>query len=686
MNLIIILFVSYVIAICSDLKVTFAWLEGFDNSLKEKHKTQVQNALNSYEDWLNMFYDRQAFKFQNQDIVGYMWIGENIANAKEVIDILREEINGSGFPDLAYLEYVNGNPADGFGIIFDTKSRLEEVQKAVKLWSEGKILDYNRSSKIYNKNICYLFTPRKFNNDNEAGSCNIYTVDDTLNIQDLEIKKKYNPEIDFTKVVKGQKICSSIGVYNNDDCFIEKQLKLKYGYIRGDKTDNNKNNALAALKQFLHQATTIPDRESFMYNNNGIIGLMWIGSSISNVKFSNIINLFITEVTTYGIPVSGFLEYTNGNPHETIGIVIYTDKNRINDVRRAGKLWSMGKPFDKQDSNKYYDNQNLCWLNKMKTIRNDEGNMDNCFNVTVYNDNLGFYTKLDIDSLRGYNPNTDFNNLYSGQVICESIGKLNSNKKEKSQNIFYGWVDGTKIDENKHNAIKLLNAFGSYIINSLEEGFLYKDDNIVGYMWIGSSVDIIQFKSIIDMYINEVNTYSIPKSSYLEFVNDNPKESFGIVINTDPSAITDVQQAGKSWSMGKSFNLKTGSKMFNNVKIIYNNERKMINDKTVGNCITFKVENNDQINDVIKAYNDNIDSSSSLIGQTLCKSIGTKNTVISDDSDINCEKYIVVNDGETCENLSNTNGLTVDQLIKLNLDNEDFYGCDFLWSGDKICV
>lgn len=51
---------------------------------------------------------------------------------------LIKDIQSYGMPKTAYIEYVNGNPLQGWGVIFDQTGDLNLVQTAVKKWNAGQ--------------------------------------------------------------------------------------------------------------------------------------------------------------------------------------------------------------------------------------------------------------------------------------------------------------------------------------------------------------------------------------------------------------------------------------------------------------------------------------------------------------------------------------------------------------------
>lgn len=190
----------------------------------DDNKNQALDAVHLYQNWLRSFPDRESFKYQSGNIVGYMWVGSMVQNtgfAENTIKVLEDEINRNGIPNMLYIEYVDGDPMKGFGVALDTggSQNLGNMQRAVKLWSEGKSFNTKTGYKIYSgKTVCYLsYSDRKpIENDSEAGPCNYVKVKSGELIATTagvngESLQGYNPKLDFSSLFVDQPVCKSVG-------------------------------------------------------------------------------------------------------------------------------------------------------------------------------------------------------------------------------------------------------------------------------------------------------------------------------------------------------------------------------------------------------------------------------------------------------------------------------------------
>lgn len=204
------------------LNVFFGYKRG---TKTEEHRQKGLQAIRDFKSWLNLQPNRQSFSYRTDIISGYLWAGSMIQNSgfanSNALQVIYDEINKDGIPDTLYIEYVNGDPMKGFGVILTTagQARFGEMQKAVKLWSEGKSYNNFEGSKQYKaKTVCYLsYSSRKpIINDGEAGNCDYFLVKSGENPSDTagvngESLQGYNPNLDFTKLQPGQPVCKSIG-------------------------------------------------------------------------------------------------------------------------------------------------------------------------------------------------------------------------------------------------------------------------------------------------------------------------------------------------------------------------------------------------------------------------------------------------------------------------------------------
>lgn len=206
--------------------VLFGYISG-DKS--DAHKTQALAAINLLKNWLNDFPKRQSFKVSNGDVIGYMWVGGMVQNSGfssgDAMNVIYNEVNTYGIPDLIYIEYVDSDPMKTFGIALNTggSGKLGEVQKAVRAWSEGKPYNGKTKSKTYSgQTVCYLsYANRKpVQNDGEAGTCDYVRVKSGEAVATTagvngESLQGYNPNVNFAALQVGQPICKSVGSLPN---------------------------------------------------------------------------------------------------------------------------------------------------------------------------------------------------------------------------------------------------------------------------------------------------------------------------------------------------------------------------------------------------------------------------------------------------------------------------------------
>lgn len=420
-----------------------------DGPKTDANKNLANKVFNTLKGYVNS-YSKESFYNSQGNVAGFMWVGSMVQNKgfiDNILPIVYDEVNKFGIPSRLYIEYVDGDPMKGFGVILDTTNNADEVKKAAKLWSQGKSYNSYGGSKNYNgKSVCYLsYSNRKpIVNENGIGQCNFVKVESGKSVVDQtgvngESLQGYNPGVDFTKLVPGQPICYSIGTAPawekpktcTDATAITKNVF--FGYKVGPKTDSNKalaNKIFDIFKNFMKS----DGKESFYNSQGNVAGFMWVGSMIQNKGFAeNILPIIIDEVNKFGIPDKLYIEYVDGDPMKGFGIILDTTNNP-NEVKKAGKLWSQGKSYNSYGGSKNYNNQNVCYLDyaKRKAIVNDNG-VGECNYVKVESGkNIVDQTGVNAESLKGYNPNLDFSKLQAGQPVCYSIGNLPNLKPKKN--------------------------------------------------------------------------------------------------------------------------------------------------------------------------------------------------------------------------------------------------------------
>lgn len=187
-------------------------------------KNGVLAGLSKFKSWSAQTPKEESFKYRDGDIVGYMWIGSMLQNTgfgDNVISLFETEVKNNGFPSSGYFEYVDPerDPQKTFGIAFQTGGKLSSVQRAVKLWSQGKKFDTKTDTKSFDHvPVCYLDYPNRkpVINDERAGPCYFVTMEENMDLEKTtgviaENLHGYNPGLDFNYLQAGQKICYSVG-------------------------------------------------------------------------------------------------------------------------------------------------------------------------------------------------------------------------------------------------------------------------------------------------------------------------------------------------------------------------------------------------------------------------------------------------------------------------------------------
>ncbi|KAG7663014.1 uncharacterized protein J8A68_003483 [[Candida] subhashii] len=156
-----------------------------------------------------------------------MWVGSMIQNSgfatSNAMEVIYDEVYNNGIPNSLYIEYVvPGDPTNGFGVVLDTggTKNYGNMQRAVRLWSEGKPFNTYQGSKNYTgKSYCVLdWADRKtIVNDPGAGTCDYVKLQSGVAITttagiDSESIDAYNPSLNFSNLQPGQPVCKSVGI------------------------------------------------------------------------------------------------------------------------------------------------------------------------------------------------------------------------------------------------------------------------------------------------------------------------------------------------------------------------------------------------------------------------------------------------------------------------------------------
>lgn len=513
------------------------------------------------------------------------------------------------------------------------------------------------------------------------------------------------------------------------------------GFINNDvKTASRKQLALRILGWYKDWMGQFNTRQSFKAQDGELSAFIWVGSMIQNSGFrDNVINDFINEINTSGMPTEIYYEFIHNNALQSFGIILTT--KGLDRAQTAVKYWSTGSSFNGATNSKSSNRLSICYLDygKRKPEVNDN-EAGQCFYnrlvsnptgnageyLSVYNPSLDFrylqvdqpycysegylpnfkpikqndgkcfsykvrrgdtcskiassYYPLSVSDIENYNKNVygwnGCDKLMYDTNICLSEG-VSSNCNYISSNLNYGFIaNEPKIGANKDKAIAALNYFKNEIHNSPDKRVIfYKNDNIVAYVWIGQKIDNLD--NPIDTYINEVRTYGIPELSYYQYVINDPTKSFGITINVKGDS-NEIKEIVKTWSSGQIYSKHDSKYINSNFCILTNSNKNFIIDNSVGNCFTFVYNDNLPLDySVITDYNP---SSSIDKGSTLCKSIGSK------PSQEYCTLYIV-KDNDSCNSIAkNFPPLTIQNIEDYNKNNKYFYGCNNIMEGDSICI
>lgn len=485
-------------------------------------------------------------------------------------------------------------------------------------------------------------------------------------------------------------------------------MDIFFGFSTADKTDENRNNALNALGS-IEGWLSNPNAESFLATSGNVAAYAWVGSMVQNEGFrNNIFSIMKDEVYNNGMPRTIYIEYANGDPLKGFGVIVNSENNP-DIVKNVAKLWSSGKNYNNHDGTKTYNSYTVCYLayGNRKPVNNDEG-IGQCDYIKVESGMVvSDATGVNGESLQGYNPNVDFSKLVVGQPICYSIGS--SPKWEKPQecensdpvvqNIFFGfkWRDNDRSDQKTNDAITTLDIMSGWALDYSKNSFYHQENDVTGYMWIGSMVQNSGFvKNIIPVLKDELKNNGITTLIYIEYMPGDPMKSFGVMLNTanDPDS---VKKAGRLWSSGKKFDDFNGSKDYNDKTICYlsyDSRKSGTTDDILGQCdyITMKqgmdLEAETGVNgETLQEYNPSLDFSSLQEGMPICYSLGTKPDLRpKKNDDGSCFEY-QVQDGDSCSSIqSSYYPLSNDDLNDFNKNTYGWYGCKKLMKDQKICL
>ncbi|MDN6268656.1 MAG: hypothetical protein L0J44_12530, partial [Tetragenococcus koreensis] len=243
----------------TEKKVTYTY--GYWKGDKiDSNKELVLKGLDVYKKFLDENPNNTTFNYENENIVSYMWIGKNIKNSgySDIIGTFKYEVNHNSIPNMGYMEYIEeDNPDKTFGLVFDVggPSKIDNLKRAVKLWSEGKPYDTNTGSKKYeSKTLCFV---------------------------------------------------------NNVCNYISSNVVFKY-FNKSPKQDKNKQKAINVLDNLNKNFNKFPNNQSFEFQNDNVVGRMWIGQRIN--KTDDIFSVLKKEITNSGVPDHFYYEYINGDP------------------------------------------------------------------------------------------------------------------------------------------------------------------------------------------------------------------------------------------------------------------------------------------------------------------------------------------------------------------------------------
>ncbi|RLV91965.1 hypothetical protein JA1_003501 [Spathaspora sp. JA1] len=273
---------------------------------------------------------------------------------------------------------------------------------------------------------------------------------------------------------------------------------------------------------------------------------------------------------------------------------------------------------------------------------------------------------------------------------------------EVQRDVFFGYISGSKTDVNKQLSLKIINNYKKQLTeNPNQQSFRYKtNDGVYAYMWAGSMVQNSGFSTsnALQVIYDEVNNNGIPKQLYIEYINGDPMQGFGLIIDTT-NDFSKVQKAVRTWSMGKKIGGHTGSKNYKGKSVCYlsyANRKPTSSDDHAGECEYFRVKSGESVevtsgmnSIVLQGYNPGVDFTKLQPNQPICKSIGKlKDFRPKKNTDGTCFKY-VVKSGDTCASIAASYyPLTVKQIDDINKSAKTFFweGCNTLLKDQVICL
>ncbi|EGW30461.1 uncharacterized protein SPAPADRAFT_157529 [Spathaspora passalidarum NRRL Y-27907] len=196
----------------------------------------------------------------------------------------------------------------------------------------------------------------------------------------------------------------------------------------------------------------------------------------------------------------------------------------------------------------------------------------------------------------------------------------------------------------------------------------------------------------------EIDTHGIPNSIYIEYANGDPRQGYGVILNTGGiSKLDEAQQAVKAWSSGKNYGKFTGSYIYEAESVCYltyAERKRIVNDPEVGVCNYVRYFEGEDLSEstgldpeTILLYNPHLNFDHFQHGQPICTSIGKLPDLRPvPKPDGTCEQYTVMN-GDTCESIAmHFYPLSIDAIETFNQNSLVWESCDDLSVGDTICV
>ncbi|RLV93540.1 hypothetical protein JA1_002248 [Spathaspora sp. JA1] len=292
--------------------------------------------------------------------------------------------------------------------------------------------------------------------------------------------------------------------------------------------------------------------------------------------------------------------------------------------------------------------------------------------------------------------------FYTNKTRSSLAASKCSGADEVQRDVFFGYISGAKTEDNKQLALKFIENYKLQLYeNPNQSSFRYRtDDGVYAYMWVGSMIQNAGFSTsnAFQVIYDEVTKNGIPKQIYIEYVNGDPMQGFGLIIDTT-NDFSKVQKAVRAWSMGKKIGGHTGSKNYPGKSMCYlsyANRKPILQDDHAGDCEYFRVISGENVevtsginSIVLQGYNPSIDFGVLQVDQPLCKSVGKlPNFRPKKNADGTCFKH-VIKSGDTCSSMANKYyPLTVANIDTINKNAKTFFwkGCDRLLVNQVICL